>query len=113
MCVPERSDKKQQLSGDPDGKLGVKRSTNKELPDGQTEEKKERLWGYGSGVAAAFVPDYGDVVLAEYTQPFNEGDVTYFRSLYRDVVRALPEPPTHLAADAAFDAWYVYEAAVR
>ncbi len=113
VYVPDRYDKKQQRAGDPDCKLGVKRSTNKETPDGQTEEKKELLWGYGSGVAAAFVPDYGDVVLAEYTQPFNEGDVTYFRPLYRDVVCTLPEPPTHLAADAAFDAWYVYDAAVR
>jgi hypothetical protein len=40
----------------------------------------EYLWGYGSGVAAAITADYGDVVLAEYTQPFNENDVTYYRS---------------------------------
>lgn len=71
--VKDRYDKTQQLVGDPDCKLGVKRSTNKELPDGSTEEEKELLWGYGSGVAAATTPDYGDVVLAEYTQPFNEG----------------------------------------
>lgn len=70
--VPERYDKTKRLAGDPDCKLGVKRSTNKELADGSTDEKKELLWGYGSGVAAATTPDYGDVVLAEYTQPFNE-----------------------------------------
>ena len=66
--VPDRYDKTRCLVGDPDCKLGVKRSTNQELADGTTEEKKELLWGYGSGVAAATTPDYGDVVLAEYTQ---------------------------------------------
>jgi Transposase DDE domain len=94
-------------------KLGVKRSTNQEQPDGSTKEKKELIWGYGSGVAAATTPDYGDVVLAEYTQPFNEGDVTSFRPLYQQAVGALEQFPTHLTADAAFDAWYVYECAVR
>ncbi|HEX4208728.1 MAG TPA: hypothetical protein VHZ51_31905 [Ktedonobacteraceae bacterium] len=81
--VPERYDKTQQLKGDPNCRLGVKRSTNQEQPDGTIKEKKELLWGYGSGVAAATAPDYGDVVLAEYTQPFNEGDVTYFCLLYQ------------------------------
>lgn len=42
--VPDRYDKTLILPGDPDCKLGVKRSTNKELPDGTTEEKKELLW---------------------------------------------------------------------
>ncbi len=65
--VKERYDKTQILAGDPDCKLGVKRSTNQEQPDGSTKEKKELIWGYGSGVAAATTPDYGDVVLAEYT----------------------------------------------
>jgi hypothetical protein len=111
--VPDRYDKTQRPAGDPDCRLGVKRSTNQEQPDGSTEEKKELLWGYGSGVAAATVADYGDVVLAEYTQPFNEGDVTYFRPLYQQTVIALDQYPTHLTADAAFDAWYVYEPAAR
>jgi DDE family transposase len=111
--VPDRYDKTKRLTGDPDCRLGVKRSTNKELPDGSTEEKKELLWGYGSGVAAATTPDYGDVVLAEYTQPFNEGDVTYFKPLYRQAASALKQFPTHLAADAAYDAWYVYDAPAR
>ncbi|MGH2497238.1 MAG: hypothetical protein ACRDIV_21270 [Ktedonobacteraceae bacterium] len=111
--VPNRYDKTQRPTGDPDCRLGVKRSTNQEQPDGSTEEKKELLWGYGSGVAAATVPEYGDVVLAEYTQPFNEGDVTYFRPLYQQAVIALEQYPTHVTADAAFDAWYVYEPAAR
>ena len=111
--VPDRYDKTKRLAGDSDCKLGVKRSTNKELADGTTEEKKELLWGYGSGVAAATTADYGDVVLAEYTQPFNEGDVTSFRPLYRQTVNALHQFPTHVTADAAFDAWYVYDVAAR
>src|SRR5262249_30602337 len=77
--INDRYDKPHIPVGDPDCKLGVKRSTNQEQADGSSKEKKELIWGYGSGVAAATTPDYGDVVLAEYTQPFNDGDVTYFR----------------------------------
>jgi len=113
VYVPERYDKSKRLSGDPDCRLGVKRSSNQEQPDGSTQEKKEYLWGYGSGVAAATTPDYGDVVLAEYTQPFNENDVTYFRPLYQQTVVTLEQYPTHVTADAAFDAWYVYEGPAR
>ncbi len=113
VYVKERYDKTKILPGDPDCKLGVKRSTNQEQPDGSTKEKKEYVWGYGSGVAAATTPDYGDVVLAEYTQTFNEGDVTYFQPLYRRAVLALQAFPIHITADAAFDAWYVYQAAAR
>jgi hypothetical protein len=111
--VPERYDKTQRLAGDSDCRLGVKRSTNQEQADGSTTEKKEYLWGYGSGVAAATTADYGDVVLAQYTQPFNENDVTYFRPLYQQTVVTLNHYPTHVTADAAFDAWYVYEAPAR
>jgi hypothetical protein len=103
--VKERYDKTQIVAGDPDCKLGVKRSTNQEQPDGTTKEKKELIWGSGTGVAAATVADYGDVVLAQYTQPFKEGDVTYFRPLYQRSVVALGGFPTHVTADAAFDAW--------
>jgi len=110
---PDRFDKTHRPAGDPDCKLGVKRSTNQELPDGSTEKKKELIWGYGSGVAAATTPDYGDVVLAEYTQPFNEGDITYFRPLHQQTVITLDRYPTHITADAAFDAWYIYESAAR
>jgi hypothetical protein len=113
VYVTDRYDKAQRLAGDPDCRLGVKRSSNQEQADGSTTEKKEYIWGYGSGVAAATTPDYGDVVLAEYTQPFNENDVTYYRPLYQQTVLALNHFPTSLTADAAFDAWYVYEDAFR
>jgi hypothetical protein len=111
--VKDRYDKTKHPAGDPDCRLGVKRSTNQELADGTTKEKKELLWGYGTGVAVSTIAEYGTVVLAEDTQPFNEGDVTYFRPLYRQAVLALNGFPTHLTADAAYDAWYVYEAAAR
>jgi len=110
--VPERFKKDQQPKGDPDCRLGVKTSSNQQQPDGSTTEKKELLWGYGSGVAAATTPDYGDVVLAEYTQPFNENDITYFVPLYIQTVATLGFFPTHITADAAFDAWYVYQTCV-
>ena len=104
--VEERFKKDQQPKGDPDCRLGVKKSTNQEQPDGSIKEKKELLWGYGSGVAAAITPDYGDVVLAEFTQPFNENDVTYFVPLYLQAVATLNRFPLHITADAAFDSWY-------
>jgi hypothetical protein len=55
--------------GDPDCRLGVKKSSNQEQPDGSKKEKKVSLFGYGTGVAACTDPVYGDAVLAEYTQP--------------------------------------------
>jgi hypothetical protein len=73
------------------------------------KRKKNSVFSYGSGVAAATVADYGDVVLAEYTQPFNEGDVTYYRPLYQKTVVSLNHFPLYTTGDAAFDAWYVYE----
>jgi hypothetical protein len=99
--------------GDPDCRVGVKKSHNRQQEDGSTKVKKEYLWGYGSGVAAATTAEYGDVVLAELTQPFDQRDIPFFRPLYHQAAAALSGFPTHLAADAAFDAWYVYEHAVR
>jgi hypothetical protein len=96
-------------TGDPDCRLGVKKSTNQVQPDGSTIVKKESLFGYGSGVAAATDPVYGDVVLAEYTLPFNEADVTYYRPLYQRTVIATNQFPIYVTADAAYDYWYVYE----
>ena len=104
----DRFCKDKQPKGDPDCKVGVKRSTNQEQADGSKKEKKEYLWGYGSGVATATIPGYGDVVLGEYTLPFNEGDVTYFLPLFIQTVALLGFFPTHITADAASDAWYVY-----
>jgi hypothetical protein len=109
VFMRDRFCKERQPKGDPDCRVGVKKSTNQEQPDGSKKVVKEYLWGYGSGVAAATDPVYGDVVLAEYTLPFNEGDVTYYRPLYQRTVGALNAFPTHVTADAAYDFWYVYE----
>ena len=117
--------------GDPDCRLGVKKSSNQapddaskppsadpakqsthqEATDGAKSKKKKKvsLFGYGSGVAACTDPVYGDVVLAEYTLPFNEADVTYYRPLFQQTVLVLNQFPTSIAADAAYDFWYVYE----
>jgi len=113
VYVPERYNKTRRPAGDPDCKLGVKRSSNQEQPDGTTTEKKEYIWGYGTGVAAATTAEYGDVVLAEYTQPFNQNDITYYRPLYLQTVATLGRYPLYLTADAAFDAWYVHEDGAR
>jgi len=102
-----------QPKGDPDCKVGVKRSTNQVQADGTKKEKKEYLWGYGSGVATATFPDYGDVVFADYTLPFNEADVSYYLSLYIQTVATLGFFPTNITADAAYDAWYVYQTCVQ
>jgi hypothetical protein len=98
-----------QPKGDPDCKLGVKKSTNIEQADGSKKVEKDYLWGYGSGVTAATIGGYGDVVLAEYTRPFNEGDITYYLPLYCQAVSNLGFFPKNVTADAAYDAWYVYQ----
>lgn len=111
--VSNRYAKDQQPAGDPDCTLGVKKSSNQEQADGSTKEVKEYLWGYGSGVAAATDPVYGDIILADYTLPFNEGDITFFHPLYLQTVATLGFYPTNITADAAYDAWYVYERTVH
>lgn len=107
--IPDRYDPERQPAGDPDCRLGVKRSSNQEESDQPVKVEKEYLWGYGTGVAAATHPTYGDVVLAEYTLPFNEADSTYFAPLYARLVATLGFRPSQLAADAAFDAWHIYQ----
>jgi hypothetical protein len=109
VYVKEHLDVSYIPKGDPDCRLGVKKSSNQEQPDGSKKEKKVSLFGYGTGVAACTDPVYGDVVLADSTLPFNEADVTYYRPLYQQVVVATKQFPTHVTADAAYDFWYVYE----
>jgi hypothetical protein len=107
--LPNRYDPDKQPTGDSNCRLGVKRSRNQEDDNGQAKTEKEYLWGYGTGVIAATDPTYGDVVLAEHTLPFNEADSTYFQPLYHQVVGHLGFQPTNFAADAAFDAWHIYQ----
>lgn len=109
--VAERFAPEHQPRGDRDCRLGVKRHHNQLEADGTSHAHKEYLWGYGTGLVSATHPRYGDVVLAEYTQPFNETDITYFKPLCQQTQQTLGFAPTNWIGDAAFDAWYVYQAA--
>ena len=111
LMVKDRYDPQRQPKGDPDCTLGVKRRSNQQDPD--KPANKELLWGYGSGIMTTTHLDYGDVVLADYTQPFHAADVTYFAPLLARTRCHLGRTPRHLAADAAFDAWHVYEPFAR
>lgn len=110
-----RFDKMQQPVGDPDCKLGCKRRRNQSTPtkEGQPVSQKasigEYYWGYASGVAATKVSDVGEFVLAECTQTFDHGDLTYFFPLMAQVEQRLGRRPRFGTADAAFDAFYVYD----
>jgi hypothetical protein len=123
--VENRYDKHQQPAGDPDCKLGCKRQHNQrkqKQPLGQEppatprtnplpgEDLKlgEFYWGYGSGVVATKVPNWGELVLAELTQTFDQADVSYFFPLMTVTEQRLGFRPRFAAFDAAFDAWYVY-----
>ena len=105
--IPQRFDPGRQPHGDPDCRLGVKRRSNQGQRDGAS--RTEFLWGYGTGIVSALTPDAGDVVLAELTQPFHQSDITYYHALYQQTVAHLGHPPRNVAADAAFDAWHVYQ----
>lgn len=111
--VPNRYDKTQQPRGDPDCRLGCKRKRNRTAPNhegipGSGVSVGEYYWGYGSGVVVAKVPAWGEFVVAEMTQPFDQGDTTYFFPVMAQVDRRLGERPRYATFDAAFDAWYVY-----
>ena len=123
--VSHRYDRTQQPKGDPDCKLGCKRRHNQRAPgtDGQAAPPTpahnpcpaativvgEFYWGYASGVVATKVPDWGEFVLAEPTQPFNQPDVSYFQPLMTATEQRLGFRPPYAAFDAAFDAFYIYE----
>ena len=64
----------------------------------------EYHWSYGSGLVAAKIPDYGEFILAEMTQPFDHGDVTYFFPLMQQTEARLGYRPRYATFDAAFDA---------
>lgn len=119
-----RYDKARQPKGDPDCRLGCKRKTNQargqrgveSMPTPTTNPVPahhlalgEYYWGYGSGVVATKAADWGEFVLAELTQPFDQPDASYFHPLLADVECRLGHRPRFGALDAAFDAFYVYE----
>jgi hypothetical protein len=125
--LTNRYQKTQQPNGDRDCKLGCKRRHNRRLAGtepvpstssptptknpipGSSLSVGEFYWGYGSGVVAVKVPGWGEFVLAELTQTFDRGDVTYFFPLMAAAEQRLGFRPRWGAFDAAFDAWYVYD----
>lgn len=119
-----RFDKTNQPNGDSDCKLGCKRRKNQgpkptaNVSTPGTEGLSasgigagigEFYWGYASGVVATKVPQWGEFVLAELTQTFDKSDVSYFQPLMQQVEERLGRKPKNGTADAAFDAFYVYE----
>src|SRR2546421_1376060 len=67
--------------GDPDCRLGVKKSSNQVQPDGSTKEKKVSLFGYGTGVATCTDPVYGDVVRSLVHPTFQRGRCHLFSTV--------------------------------
>jgi hypothetical protein len=119
-----RYHKEQHPAGDPDCRLGCKRKRNQAPGQPAVEawptpttnpvpakhlEIGEYYWGYASGVVATKVAEWGEFVLAELTQPFDQSDVSYFQPLMTALERRLGHPPRFGAFDAAFDAFYIYE----
>ena len=115
--VKDRYDKAKQPKGDPDCRLGCKRRHNRRvssadpLPTPTTEPLPahtvsvgEYYWGYASGLVATKTDGWGEFVLAEMTQPFNQPDVSYFFPLMREVERRLGRKPKLGALDAGFAA---------
>jgi hypothetical protein len=102
--IAHRHDPARQPRGNPDCRLGAKCRTSQ-----AGREEKGYLRGYGTGIVSTTDPASGDVVLADLTRPFNCQDVTYFVAVHPQAVAALGGHPTNLAADAAFDAWHVYQ----
>lgn len=121
LKTSDRLDKTRQPKGDPDCKLGCKRKRNQPPPESQVtlaarkaprstnlSPNDEYFWGYASGVVATKVPEWGEFVLAELTQPFDQPDVAYFFPLMSQVEQRLGFRPKFAAFDAAFDAFYIY-----
>ena len=115
--VSDRYNKAQQPPGDLDCRLGCKRRHNRAAPSATPTRNSvpaklvqagEYYWGYGSGVVVAKIPAWGEFVIAELTQTFDHGDVTYFFPLMQQTDTRLGARPRYATFDAAFDAWYVY-----
>jgi len=121
--VDDRYDKTKQPKGDPDCKLGCKKRHNKGEGNGDPAPTTpaaeaqpasqttvgEYYWGYASGVVSTKVPNWGEFVLAELTQTFDQGDATYFFPLMAATERRLGRRPRYGALDKAYDAFYVYQ----
>lgn len=63
------------------------------------------LLGLRLRVVATKILDWGEVVLAELTQPFDQSDVSYFYPLMAATERLLDLCPRYAALDVAFDSF--------
>jgi hypothetical protein len=106
--VKDRWDKDNIPKAAPSARLGVKPTHQK---DPKTGKKKVRYyWGWKSAILAEKNRHFGvEVCVAEDTTGANTADVTFALPLTKDY-----RQQTHLfirrfIADAAFDAWYVYQ----
>lgn len=113
-----RFDKTRQPASDPDCKLGCKRRHNRMVTTPAKEGKPatrvpvsvgEYYWGYASGIIVTKSDPWGEFVLAEMTQTFDKGDLTYFFPLMHQVEKRLGFKPRYGTFDAGFDAFYVYD----
>lgn len=119
--IPDRYDKERQPKGDPDCKVGCKTRHNKPTHDGSANTPTQEglpashatvgefYWGYASGVVATKVDDFGEFVLSEMTQTFDQSDQSYFQPLMDQTDENLGRKPRFGALDKAYDAFYVYE----
>ena len=112
--MSERYDKEKQPKGDKDCKVGCKKRHNQPTPSqaGQPASQisvGEFYWGYASGTVATKVDEVVECVLAEMTQTFDHGDVSYFQPLMAQTEKNLGRKPQYGALDKAYDAFYVYE----
>ena len=111
----EQLGNRRQPTGDKDCKLGCKRRHNQTTPttEGHPPSAKigqgEYYWGYASGVVVTKIDGLGEFVLAETTQTFDHPDLAYFFPLMERVEQRLGFRPPFATADAAFDAFYVYD----
>jgi hypothetical protein len=126
--IPHRFDPARQPHGDPNCKLGVKESHNQghavapapaPAPEvtvssppahpSPAADQKEYLGGYGTGLSVSRHPIQGEWVIAEETRTFDQHDSRYFFSLMAQTETRIGHGPKRFTADAAFDAWYIYE----
>lgn len=111
--VKERYDPQRQPRSDPDCRLGLKRRSNQTVQEDAKAGKSQWLWGYGTGIAVAPSVGGNGFVVADFTQPFHENDVTYGLPLVEQSRLNTSRPARNIIADAAFDAWYMYQCSVE
>jgi hypothetical protein len=103
QTVTRRFDPTRQPAGDPDCRLGAKT-----LHPRPFASSKHAFWGYHSAIVATET-SAGPVVLGATVAPVVAQEVQLARALIPQVTATLGHAPNALAADAAFDAWWVWD----